>query len=194
MATRQFWTLNKLIVFIMIGAFAMLLTEIRFDHSDVLAETWKGWIPVVYSAAMIIAGILGIALWDRGGRRVLLAGFMIAIIVGVLGFYFHNQRQPVARVAAMVGTLFQPIKKPEEGGEAAPAAKAGGPEAGRKGSGQVLPAGGPIDSAKLRQGRRKRPIISRQGPPVFAPLAFCGLGLLGALACAARFQPGTARD
>ena len=200
---NSLWTLNKLIVLLLLGGFLILLPEIRFDHSDVLAETWKGYIPLVYCAAMVLISLVGLACWDSFGRQLLLFGFTVALIVGALGFYFHNQRNVVGRTVAMVATLAQPVAKKKKPAMNMPATSpstdgaslansvhaAGGAHAGN--SAQKPPAGiGATAQASGGAKKAPKPLLSRNSPPVFAPLSFIGLGLIGILVCMKRFQPG----
>ena len=64
--------------------------EVRYDHRSVLGEGVVAWIPIVYSILMMIASVLGLFFWSRGGRQVLLAGYLLAIVVGLTGFWFHT--------------------------------------------------------------------------------------------------------
>jgi hypothetical protein len=48
------------------------------------------WIPIVYSILMIAGSAVGLLFWSRGGRQVLLIGFLLAILVGLTGFWFHT--------------------------------------------------------------------------------------------------------
>ena len=143
----QFWTLNKLVALGVLSAFAFLLLELRFDHREVLSEHWQAFAPLAYSGVMIVCGGAALALWHRGGRVVLLWGFSIALVIGVVGFWMHNHAKPIEGLKRIVAAWEQPIQKPQS------------------------------NAAALEE------------PPVLAPLAFCGLGLLGMLACAQRFQP-----
>lgn len=145
----RFWTLNKLVALGVLGAFAFLLLELRFDHRDVLGEHWQAFAPLIYSGAMIIVGGAALALWHRGGRVVLLWGFSIALAIGVVGFWMHNHGKPVQGVQRIAAAWSQPIQKTESES-------------------------------------RNEPALEE--PPVLAPLAFFGLGILGMLSCASRFQ------
>ena len=60
MQKTSYWTLNKLIVLLALGGFFMLLMELRFEHMDVLGEHWQAFIPLVFSAVMIVVGIWGL--------------------------------------------------------------------------------------------------------------------------------------
>jgi hypothetical protein len=106
----------------------------------VVGEDAIAWIPIVYSILMIVASAVGLLLWNRGGRQVLFVGFLIAIAVGLTGFWFHTN----GRLVRAVQHEF---------------------------------------SAWVRK------IPDEDKPPALAPLAFAGFGILGALACAKRFQP-----
>ena len=136
--TRK-WTLNKIVVLILIGAFAMLAFDIRSEHVDVVRKNWKAWIPIVYSVVMVVAGDAALSRWERGGRQVLWISFMAAFIVGALGFWFHTKGHPISGVITVLSAWVQPLHKADV-------------------------------------------------PPQLAPLSFAGLGLLGTVVCARRFQ------
>jgi hypothetical protein len=103
------------------------------------------WIPVVYSSLMIVASAVGLLFWSRGGRQALFAGFLLAILVGILGFWYHTNGRLVRSVQHELSAWVRKI--PDE-----------------------------------------------DKPPALAPLAFAGFGILGALACAKRFQPPTSNS
>jgi hypothetical protein len=88
--TSTYWTLNKLVVLILTAGFVVLLIQVRYDHRMVVHEKVIAWTPIVFSALMITACVVGLLLWDRGGRKVLLFGFLMAIVVGLLGFWLHT--------------------------------------------------------------------------------------------------------
>jgi hypothetical protein len=83
--------LNKLIVLILMGGFVVLLTQVRYDHRMVVKENGIAWTPIVFSILMVIACVFGLTFWNRGGRQILLFGFIIAVGVGLLGFWFHTK-------------------------------------------------------------------------------------------------------
>jgi hypothetical protein len=118
----------------------VVLIQVRFDHRSVVGEDAIAWIPIIYSILIIVASVVGLLLWNRGGRQVLFVGFLIAILVGLTGFWFHTK----GRLVRSVQHEF---------------------------------------SAWVRK------IPDEDKPPTLAPLAFAGFGILGALACAKRFQP-----
>jgi hypothetical protein len=146
---KSFWTLNKLLALGVLVAFALLLLELRFDHRHVLGEHWQAFVPLIYSGAMIVLGGVALGLWQRGGRTFLFWGFSLALAVGVVGFWMHNEDAPQESVGRVLSAWSQPVEHEEHHHEEA----------------------------------------ALQAPPVLAPLAFAGLGLLGMLSCARRFQP-----
>jgi hypothetical protein len=140
MVPTRTWTLNKVIVLILIAAFAMLVVDLRSEHVDAVRRDWQAWIPIVYSSAMVVLGAAALAGWKRGGRQALLIAFAAAFIVGGLGFWFHNDGHLVSGVLTVLSAWTKPLHHEDV-------------------------------------------------PPPLAPLSFAGLGLLGTLACARRFQP-----
>ena len=135
---------------LVLGA-AFLLCEIRFEHREVLGETWRSWIPLGYAALALAGGIPAWLAWKRGGRKVLRGLFALALAVGLAGAWFHSDGRPV-RTFARVAAAW-----------ALPPGKDGGTKPG-------------------------------SAPPLLAPLAFCGLGLLGLLACASDEGLGPSRE
>jgi len=91
-------TLSKLIVIGLLGALSLLLVEIRFEHREALGEAWQSWIPLFYCGAMLALGAAALARWHRGGRQVLLVGFAVAFLIGLLGTWFHSEGHPISGV------------------------------------------------------------------------------------------------
>ena len=130
----------------LLGGCALLLVELRFEHREVLGETWHSWVPLVYAAVTLLAGAVALLRWNGAGRRALGVLFALGVGVGLAGLWFHTEGHPVRELSAVVGIWGAPIGS--DGG--------------------------------IKQGR----------PPALAPLAFCGLGTLGVLAC---FSPPSRR-
>src|SRR3979411_1493603 len=84
------WSLNRIIVLLLLGGLASLMLDIRWEHRVELARQWETWIPLIYVALMLIAGVLGLYKWNSWGRRILQMGFSVALIVGALGVWFHG--------------------------------------------------------------------------------------------------------
>ena len=175
----KFWTLNKWIALGILGAFATLLLELRFDHRHVLGEHWQAWAPLIYSGIMLVAGSIALARWERGGRVVLFWGFALALAVGSVGFWMHTMGQPVKNVERILAAWSQPINAEHEHNQSS--------EGAHTEDAHTQSQDKPNESA---EGGHSEAALEK--PPVLAPLAFCGLGLLGMLACARRFQPEAA--
>ena len=133
-----------------LGGVALLLFELRFEHREVLGETWHSWIPLVYAGVTSLAGVVALLRWDAGGRRVLAVLFGVGIAVGLLGFWFHTGGHVVTGLRDVLAAWRVPLGQD------------GGIKIGSK-------------------------------PPALAPLAFCGLGTLGVLVCAAPSPKGAAQ-
>jgi hypothetical protein len=131
---------ERLIVLALLGGATVLLAEVRFEHREVLGETWRAWIPLACATLLLAVGSAALARFRQGGRAVLSALFGLTSAVGVLGLWFHSGGHPLRRMI------------------------------------QVLSAWA------LLPGQDGGVKIGSQ-PPALAPAAFCGLGLLGLLAC-----------
>ena len=91
MRSIRSWSLNRIIVLLLLGGLAALMIDIRWGHRVELARQWETWIPLNYVGLMLIAGGVGLYKWNSWGRRILQVGFSFALIVGVLGVWFHGQ-------------------------------------------------------------------------------------------------------
>ncbi len=126
----------------LVGGAALLLFELRFEHREVLGETWRSWIPLVYCGLTLVAGAFALLRWHTWGRGVLGALFALGIAVGMAGFWFHTGGHLLGGIRELLGAWRIPLG--QDGG--------------------------------IKMGSR---------PPALAPFAFCGLGTLGLLVCAA---------
>ena len=140
MKKPKFWTLNKALVLALMGGFGLVLVQVRYDHRSVVGDNAIAWIPIVFSILMIVASAVGLLFWTRGGRQTLLVGFLLAILVGLAGYWYHTNGRLVRSVQHELSAWVRKIPDDDK-------------------------------------------------PPALAPLAFAGFGVLGALACAKRFQP-----
>ena len=89
------WTLNKLVVFVLLGGFCILFVQVRYDHRSVIGENAIGWIPIIFSTVMILISLFGLLFWSRGGRRILQVFYFLAVLVGLVGFWYHTKGKPV---------------------------------------------------------------------------------------------------
>jgi hypothetical protein len=126
----------------LLGGMALLLCELRFEHREVLGETRRSWIPLIYASVTLLGGLVALLRWDGKGRRVLAMLFGAGIAVGLVGFWFHTDGHLVTGLRNVLLAWRVPLG--QDGG--------------------------------IKMGSK---------PPALAPLAFCGLGTLGLLVCAA---------
>jgi hypothetical protein len=93
----------------LLGGVALLLCELRFEHREVLGETWHSWIPLVYSGVTLLVGSVAWLRWNAGGRRVLVALFGLGIVVGLLGFWFHTDGHLIGGLGDVLGAWRIPL-------------------------------------------------------------------------------------
>ena len=153
MRAIQSWSLNRILVLLLLGGLASLILDIRWEHRVELGRQWQTWIPLVYIGAMLVVGIISLYRWEGWGPKVLQLGFGLALIVGLLGVWFHGGKDLVGDLRQIVLAWTIPL--------------------GTNGGTKVA-----------------------DDPPVIAPLAFVGLGLIGFLACSRRFagDSSTSKD
>lgn len=87
------------------------MAEIRFEHREVLGETGRSWIPLVYCVFTLLAGGFALLRWDTGGRPALGAVFALGILVGLLGFWFHTDGNLVGGLRDVLGAWRIPLGK-----------------------------------------------------------------------------------
>ena len=135
--------LNEQVIAALLGGGALLLVEIRFEHREALGETWHAWLPLCYLAVLLVGGSAALLFFQRGGRHVLAVLFGLALVIGVLGVWFHADGHPMHALGQVASAWLSP----------------------------------PGSAAGVKVGSR---------PPVLAPAAFMGLGLLGIVSCRGR--------
>ena len=84
------WPLSRILILVLAGAFSGLMIDIRVEHVDAVREHTIAWLPIIYSGCMTIACLIAFIFWNKTARRVMLPLFLLAFVVGGLGFYFHN--------------------------------------------------------------------------------------------------------
>jgi hypothetical protein len=105
----QSWSLNRIIVLLLLGGLASLMIDIRWEHRVELGRQWQTWIPLVYIGLMLIAGVVGLYKWNSWGRRVLQIGFSVALIVGALGVWFHSKGDLVGNFRRVLTAWVVPV-------------------------------------------------------------------------------------
>ena len=84
------WPLARVLILFLAGAFAGLVLDLRVEHVDVVREKLVGWVPIIYSGMMAVACVIAFIRWGKTARLIMLPLFLLAPVVGGLGFYFHN--------------------------------------------------------------------------------------------------------
>lgn len=120
------WSLARVLMLLLAGAFVGLLSDIRVEHVDVVRETVLAWTPIVYSAVMALACLAAVIFWSKTSRLVMRVLFLLAFIVGGLGFYLHNRGHLVNVMTSAANAWFDPKMKHSRGPpQTAPLAFAG---------------------------------------------------------------------
>ncbi|MBY0549603.1 MAG: hypothetical protein K2W95_20160 [Candidatus Obscuribacterales bacterium] len=166
--------LNKSLVLVLLSAFFLLLVDVKVEHTPILNETWKAWIPLAYCLAMILLIPAGLMFWTRGGRKLLMFAFGAATVVGLLGFWFHSDGNPLKGLYRVVSVLAATPGPSEEREH-----KAGDRAVEDEHDSKI--AGPHSATSEMKENEE-------ESPPLLAPLGFFGLGLIGLLACLAKFQ------
>jgi hypothetical protein len=84
------WPFARVMILILAGGFLGLMMDIRVEHVDVVRRHTIAWVPIIYSAFMTIACLAAFIRWTKTARRIMLFLFLLALVVGGLGFYLHN--------------------------------------------------------------------------------------------------------
>ena len=83
-------SLARVLVLLLGGAFVGLMVDIRVEHVDVVRERSIAWLPIIYSGFMAIACHVAFVLWNKSTRLAMRLLFLLALVLGGMGFYFHN--------------------------------------------------------------------------------------------------------
>jgi hypothetical protein len=84
------WPLPRVLILLLAGAFAGLMVDIRVEHVDVVRERSIAWLPIIYAGFMTVACLVAFIFWNKTARRIMPMLFLLAFVVGGMGFYLHN--------------------------------------------------------------------------------------------------------
>ena len=91
----------------LLGGYLFLMLDIRFEHREVVTDTWQGWIPIAFSALMLLLGPLSLWLFEKGGKYVLLVGYLLSMLVGTVGIWLHSEGKLLPRLEELLGAWQQ---------------------------------------------------------------------------------------
>jgi hypothetical protein len=174
------WTLNRIIALILAGGFLFLMADTRLEHASLMARKPLVFIPMIFSALGFLIALLAAFRWKPAVVKLLLVVSLLAIPVGLGGLWFHNEDRIGEGENAPQTHARQTPPAGELAGEPRPGE--GQQFQGEERPGGDQPAG---DRQRIEPERKPR----RRGPPILAPAAFLGMGLLGTLVALRRW-PG----
>lgn len=80
----------RLILVVVALSFVGTAVEVRYLHQVAMRETWAAWIPVIISVVGLFACLFALCA-EQWQRQVALGLFILTIIAGPVGFYFHTK-------------------------------------------------------------------------------------------------------
>jgi hypothetical protein len=165
------WTLNRIVAVVLAAGFLFLLADTRLEHEQLMARKPLVFIPMAFSLIAFLVALAAAIRWRPLLAKMLLVVSLLALPVGLGGLWFHNEDRLAER-----GEERRPGGPAQVGTEARPS---GGQPGEQRMQGAQPPAGElpPGERPRIDPERRQR----RRGPPMLAPLAFLGMGLMGTL-------------
>jgi hypothetical protein len=109
------WPLTRILMLLLAGAFGGLMMDIRVEHVDAVHEQSIAWLPIIYSACMAIACAAASIFWSKLSRRIMIALFLLAFVIGGLGFYFHNDGKLIQVIRSSVNAWIDPSMAHSDG-------------------------------------------------------------------------------
>jgi hypothetical protein len=184
------WTLNRIVAVVLAAGFLFLLADTRLEHEQIMARKPLVFIPMAFSLVAFLVALAAAIRWRPLLAKMLLVVSLLAVPVGLGGLWFHNEDRLAER-----GEERRPGGPPQVGTEQRPSGGQSGERQGAQpGQQQVQgaqpPAGEPPagERQRIEPERRQR----RRGPPMLAPLAFLGMGLMGTLVTLRRWPADVA--
>src|SRR2546425_12727661 len=87
--------IEKRIAGVLLSGAAFLLVEVRFEHREVLGETWRGWIPLTCAALLPAAGGSPPHAWAGRPRKIPSGPFAPAAGRRLVGAWVPSQPPPL---------------------------------------------------------------------------------------------------
>jgi uncharacterized membrane protein len=118
--------LARVLILILAGAFVGLMVDIRAEHVEAVRQRPIAWLPIIYCAFMTISCLAAFAFWSKTSRIIMIPLFLLAFVVGGMGFYFHNHGDFGQVIKTSVSAWTDPTMKHSDGPpQTAPLAFAG---------------------------------------------------------------------
>ena len=96
------WPLARLLMFCLSGAFFGLMCDVRIEHVEVVHHRSIAWMPILSAGVMTVACLISSLWWNRPTKRVMVPLFVLAILIGALGFYLHNDGHLLGAVKTII--------------------------------------------------------------------------------------------
>jgi hypothetical protein len=119
------WTLNRILTVFLSLTFLGLSFDLRSEHIDVVETHWTAWIPIYFSLAAFLIGLLTTASWTEPSRRLFFWWCLAGMGIGLLGFWFHNEPHLMRNVLQVFQAWYLPLPHREDAPVLAPLAISG---------------------------------------------------------------------
>ena len=108
------WPLARLLMFGLGSAFFGLMCDVRIEHVEVVRHRSITWAPILFAGVMTVACLLATVWWNQTSRRLLIPLFLLALVIGAVGFYLHNDGHVFGVVRTMIAAWTDPRMQHED--------------------------------------------------------------------------------
>ena len=108
------WPLARLLMFGLSGAFFGLMCDVRVEHVEVVHHRSITWAPILFAAVMTVACFVATVWWNRPTRRVMVPLFVLTMLIGIVGFYLHNDGHLLGVVKTVIMAWTDPHMQHED--------------------------------------------------------------------------------
>ncbi|MBV8588023.1 MAG: hypothetical protein JO308_17175 [Verrucomicrobia bacterium] len=107
------WPLKRWLVVFLTIVFLGLVIDLRSEHVDVVQDTWEAWIPIVFSGIAFFVGLLTLIWWRRAMRGLFFFVSLCSVVVGGLGFWFHNGEHLTGNLTKIYQAWYMEVHHPD---------------------------------------------------------------------------------
>jgi hypothetical protein len=108
------WPLARLLMFGLSGAFFGLMCDVRIEHVEVVHHRSITWAPILFAGVMTVACLISTIWWNRTTKRLIIPLFVLAVVIGGVGFYLHNDGHVLGVVKTMIAAWADPHMQHED--------------------------------------------------------------------------------